>query len=583
MSSVIVLTPNARRQTVKVTPNTTLLKVLEEACVKHGFKPEEYDIKHYSKIMDLMVPIRFSGLPNNALLEMVPVKKRRQEAHVTVALQLEENLQRITENFVPSDSLWAIIEKLCPEDVRNVPKVPVIVYMHREIVGIKYLSKTSLKDLGLTSGRAVLRLAFRDSEVVPELKVIGSGVYLHPQLPVTDTAPVQTGKEECQKHCEQQQVQENNKTVTTVPTDKTDEIAVNVENIATPHIVDTEQSTNDVLHSVQRSTGVSEQQLKPIVVNDKQVSHQNADDNISDDQMWQQSTVTVDSNQNVETVTHASSETESDRCSSERMDVENIEYVGERNALIFSPANEGPKMEVDLPDDFFNITVDDVRYLMRDLRQLREDMDNQPLTTSATKELNTSSKTLSLLHSYKHTVIRVQFPDRLVLQAIFSPLDTVETVMEFVGQFLEQPDLSFYLYSTPPKCILQREERLVEADCVPRALLYFGVSQSPAASNQQQQKYLKTSLLSSLTTQKQASAAALQVRRLDRNETRDKENNDTSCPTLNISNEIPIPTDRDRSQRKFYESQHSEPGTSGMQQNTTGPTVNKMPKWFKPL
>lgn len=52
--------------------------------------------------MDLTVPIRFSGLPNNALLEMIPVKKKRQEAHVTVALQLEENLQRFTENFMPT-------------------------------------------------------------------------------------------------------------------------------------------------------------------------------------------------------------------------------------------------------------------------------------------------------------------------------------------------------------------------------------------------------------------------------------------------------------------------------------------------
>lgn len=79
----------------------------------------------------------------------------------------------------------------------------------------------------------------------------------------------------------------------------------------------------------------------------------------------------------------------------------------------------------------------------------REDMENQPLTTNASKELTTSSRTLSLLHSYKHTVIRVQFPDRLVLQAIFSPLDTIETVMEFVKQFLEQPDLPFYLCKYP--------------------------------------------------------------------------------------------------------------------------------------
>lgn len=58
--------------------------------------------------MDLTVPMRFSGLPNNALLEMIPVQKRRKEAYVTVALQLEETLQRFTEDFMPSGNSFTI-------------------------------------------------------------------------------------------------------------------------------------------------------------------------------------------------------------------------------------------------------------------------------------------------------------------------------------------------------------------------------------------------------------------------------------------------------------------------------------------
>lgn len=585
MSSVVVLTPNARRQTVKVTPNTTLLKVLEEACKKHGFNPEDYDIKHYNKVMDLTIPIRFSGLPNNAMLEMVPVKKRRQEAHVTVALQLEESLQRFTESFMPSDSLWAVIEKACPEEIRNTPKVPVIVYMHREIVGIESLSKTLLKDLGLTSGRAVLRLAFRDSEATPELKAIGSGLYIHPQLPAAEPEPVQTGKEENQNIYKQLEVQDQSQKSdknTTVPAklesadtvtgqQNKDETAVNTDRISmigeTPYAECSEQTVKEEVQTVKKDAEDS----KHSVVDKHYVLQQN---NSSNSDHAQQSVSVSDDG------ARTSGETElNEKRSSEDMEIENIEYIGERNALIFNPANEGSTTDHNLPDDFFNITVDDVRYLLRDLRRLREDVENQPLTINATKELNTSTRTLSLLHSYRQTVIRVQFPDRLVLQAVFSPLDTVETVMEFVKQFLEQPDMPFYLYSTPPKRVLEREQRLVEADCVPRALLYFGTSQS-SQQQQQQSAYLKSSLLSSVTTQKQASAAALQVRRLNRSESTDKA--DILSPTLNISNSEESKQDQDQ-QKSDDNNLHNEPGPSGIQRNSNGQTVNKMPKWFKPV
>ncbi|KTG00209.1 hypothetical protein cypCar_00046589 [Cyprinus carpio] len=44
-STVSVLTPNGRRQTVKVSANTPLLQVLEDVCKKHGFNPEEHGLK----------------------------------------------------------------------------------------------------------------------------------------------------------------------------------------------------------------------------------------------------------------------------------------------------------------------------------------------------------------------------------------------------------------------------------------------------------------------------------------------------------------------------------------------------------
>nr|XP_011718636.1 tether containing UBX domain for GLUT4-like [Macaca nemestrina] len=44
-SAVSVLAPNGRRHTVKVTPSTVLLQVLEDTCRRQDFNPCEYDLK----------------------------------------------------------------------------------------------------------------------------------------------------------------------------------------------------------------------------------------------------------------------------------------------------------------------------------------------------------------------------------------------------------------------------------------------------------------------------------------------------------------------------------------------------------
>lgn len=97
MASVVtVLTPNGRRQNVKVQPNKTVLQVvnvkaqfinpsthasiyfqiLDEVCQKHDFQSNEYDLRHHKRILDLTLMFRFTGLPNNAQLEMVKVLKQ---------------------------------------------------------------------------------------------------------------------------------------------------------------------------------------------------------------------------------------------------------------------------------------------------------------------------------------------------------------------------------------------------------------------------------------------------------------------------------------------------------------------------
>uniref|UniRef100_A0A8C7X7T2 ASPSCR1 tether for SLC2A4, UBX domain containing n=1 Tax=Oryzias sinensis TaxID=183150 RepID=A0A8C7X7T2_9TELE len=109
-STVTVLTPNGRRQAVKVTPNSPLLQVLEEVCGKNGFNPDEYGLKFQRTVLDLTRPWRFANLPNNAKLEMVTSSRKQAaaESQVRVALQMEDG-SRLQDSFGCGRSLWELI------------------------------------------------------------------------------------------------------------------------------------------------------------------------------------------------------------------------------------------------------------------------------------------------------------------------------------------------------------------------------------------------------------------------------------------------------------------------------------------
>lgn len=82
---------------------------------------------------------------------------------------------------------------------------------------------------------------------------------------------------------------------------------------------------------------------------------------------------------------------------------------------------------------------------MRDLRTQNQELENAPLMTSKMRELEHDNQTMLKLNRYKTTVIRIQFANRLVLQGIFLPSDTIQQVMGFVRNFLIDPTMDFHL------------------------------------------------------------------------------------------------------------------------------------------
>ncbi|XP_065388228.1 tether containing UBX domain for GLUT4 isoform X8 [Macaca fascicularis] len=110
---------------------------------------------------------------------------------------------------------------------------------------------------------------------------------------------------------------------------------------------------------------------------------------------------------------------------------------------------------VELPDEFFELTVDDVRRRLAQLKSERKRLEEAPLVTKAFREAQIKEK----LERYPKVALRVLFPDRYVLQGFFRPSETVGDLRDFVRSHLGNPELSFYLFITPPKTVLDDHTR----------------------------------------------------------------------------------------------------------------------------
>lgn len=167
---------------------------MEEVCRKQNLKAEDYELKHHNKILDLSGIFRFSGLPNNAQLELVPATKVRLETDITLAVNLE-NGNRLVDNFTPNQTLWNVLEMLCPEYLSD-EKSPVVIYMRQEIFG-KNLETVTLRSLGITGGRAMIRLIDKAPE---ELKIQANVAVPLPHKPVEEKPYIRKIKE---SYCEE--------------------------------------------------------------------------------------------------------------------------------------------------------------------------------------------------------------------------------------------------------------------------------------------------------------------------------------------------------------------------------------------
>ncbi|XP_030361914.1 tether containing UBX domain for GLUT4 isoform X1 [Strigops habroptila] len=469
-AAVSVLAPSGRRVTVRVGPGTVLLQILEEVCRKQGGSPSEYGLKFQRSVLDLSLQWRFARLPNNAKLEMVPVSNRVGigNTQVRIALQLDDG-SRLQDTFLCEQTLWELLNhfaKIREFMEQHGEFSPVCIYMRDEISGKDALEKTTLKSLGLTGGSAIIRVVMKKCSSSGQEEAVG--------------APVQCNELTVRQGSVEGAVDVPLPQASTFPKD----LDHGDEAMPLNSCTDKQDSIRESHASLEELWPSAEPESTPFVpfFGDGQ--------RLGDTFVAAPSLGLDMSSSKLPTTSSSPGGPSKPKKSKNSQELQKEqEQLVDREPLVchldlLEPLPAGPE---ELPDEFFEVTVDDVRKRLAQLQSERKRLEEAPLMTKSLREAQLKEK----LERYPKVVLRVRFPDRYVLQGFFHPSETVGILRAFVRSHLADADLPFYLFIAPPRTVLNVESlTLFEAKLFPTAVIHFG-------SEECRDCYLRSDLLSS--------------------------------------------------------------------------------------
>ncbi|XP_022776457.1 plant UBX domain-containing protein 2-like [Durio zibethinus] len=111
----------------------------------------------------------------------------------------------------------------------------------------------------------------------------------------------------------------------------------------------------------------------------------------------------------------------------------------DRQIQVFFSVPERVAAKIELPDSFYNLSAEELKR-EADMRK-KKIAESQFLIPKSYKE----KQAKAVRQRYRRTIIRIQFPDGVVLQGVFAPWEPTSALYEFVSSALKEPCLEFEL------------------------------------------------------------------------------------------------------------------------------------------
>lgn len=137
----------------------------------------------------------------------------------------------------------------------------------------------------------------------------------------------------------------------------------------------------------------------------------------------------------------------------------------DRGVRVLLPAEAAT--QIDLPPEFFNMTTDELK---REMQNRARDVErNQMLMTKVMRE----KLEMREIRKYRFSLIRVRFPDGLILQGTFGVYEKFSEVMSFVRSHLVNDWRPFILSLSGGGKITEEDQNLVDLRLVPAVVFNF--------------------------------------------------------------------------------------------------------------
>ncbi|KAI9168714.1 hypothetical protein LWI28_000982 [Acer negundo] len=148
----------------------------------------------------------------------------------------------------------------------------------------------------------------------------------------------------------------------------------------------------------------------------------------------------------------------------------------DRQVKVFFAVPENVAARIQLPDSFYNLSIAELK---REAESRKKKIDESQLLIPKSyreKQAQAAKK------RHTKTMIRIQFPDQVVLQAVFRPWEQTTALYEFVSNSLKDPSLQFELVHPIPvrRRVIphfaaegKKPTTLEDEDLVPSALIKF--------------------------------------------------------------------------------------------------------------
>ncbi|KUG00211.1 Tether containing UBX domain for GLUT4 [Phytophthora nicotianae] len=502
---------------VKVTPGTTMFQVLAEAREQFGLSDSsQYQLLHRSKPIDLSIPFRLTGISNNASVEMKELEGADEVQQVRVCVQLRDG-KRVQASFGSDESIERILTffKLLPA-----PEQFSLGFLRREIEAHAFATTT------LKASSQSPHVSFASSKPTPSSPLSTTPKSLNRVLqPQTEDVEMKEPVDE--EHASNmettvmssygalQLLRDSNfdavsraavttlmKIVTNILSNPENEKvrSIRLSNAAFYRNVGQVKGGLEFLKSVGFAVVPETQVLvlspgpsdKSVLAEGLRLLSIEADDlNISPDARPVVREKREDPNFDVfkTQITRVQMQPRGPSTTEVLVDAlksKQDQLVGhEKPPRSTTVVLEGRR--ANSPINLVEASTDgepgernDAQLLISSLKARREEMEKtKNFRTQAMRELDD----LKRKKVFQTALIRVQFPDRAVMQATFHPNETIRDVMDHVTECLadQYKPSRFYLYVSPPTQKLASTKTLAELNLVPAALTYLSWLETPQA------------------------------------------------------------------------------------------------------